>query len=65
MTNTNTATVNSTEKRDAPPVLLKLTPSDRKQAEQLARQHHLPLSTWVYTVFKAALDNAEQSAITQ
>ncbi len=59
--NTTTKATHSTEKRDAPPVLLKLTPSDRQRAEEFARKSHLPLSTWMYTIFKEAINKEDDN----
>ncbi len=58
-TEINTNKTKTAERRDAPPVLLKLTPTDRQRAEEIAEKHHLPLTTWVYTAFKKAIEEEQ------
>lgn len=48
------------EKRNAPPVLLQITPSDRAKAEEIAKREHIPLATWVYKIFKEAIEKSEE-----
>ncbi len=49
------------EIRNAPPILLKITQEDRKKAERIAASKHLKLTTWVYTVFKEAIEKEKSN----
>lgn len=44
------------EVRSAPPILIKLTPTDRQRLERAARKYKMPMSTLAYHVIRKTLE---------
>ncbi len=49
------------EKRNAAPIMLQITPTDRHKALLIAKKEHIPLATWVYKIFKEAIEEEEKN----